>query len=792
MNDAPTLTTPAPALPPEPPLHQPIPLVYVFGLLPSVLLNEGWVASLLWCAVTTAAMRQTFPPTWQRHVAGALAALGGSLALLFFAGWDLRPLAVLLFLPAFVVGALAMRSPRLLVTLARSPIAAVLLYAGSVFGLYFAGSTAGPLPPAHDDFLYGLRAVPTPDPLTEEERLAAIRVVQAAIGGRPVDVATLPGALLEATSGRVWVTLFRPGRRARRTRGMAPAGDVLHEQLTAATQQAMKEAPTRGAWLAQQERITIIVDLAGPSETIKPRLPRRAFAGLIDLFATSDRHRFDLLVYEAEPGIDGFLLEGEDGQVGVALPADHLLSGWVTPRSRKRRYRMHNFDALHKRLLKRAGLPRETPVASLPMQRFRTYSFGLPDPAVPRTVELYRGNVLLPDEPTEELLLERIDLAGQWLLSTVEESGRFDYEYFPNKDDHGRGYNEVRHAGSVYGLFHMSRLARAEPTLAHTADDYLRAGISTLDRVYDNLGTPAGASPEDGYVAFLEGENTNSGAAALTLLSFIERPRPEEIEDPELKALLWNEGDEAAIDGLANTLVKMIDDEGKVYERWDEAWAGGGVIHEPVYYPGEAMFALALYYERTGEEKWLEAARAIGRRQIPYSRSLWVIPDHWVMQALDVLDRVDPEPTDEWRKGAYAMGARYVQEQFHSPGFRMNPGPAQRPPFPDYRGAYRRVQEVPRTTRAASRGEAIGGVARIAWRHGDPSEHWERSLIEGARHLMEQQYVPDNSFFLPDPDEVQGAIRMGIVDMHIRIDNNQHGVVALGAALAAMREQAGR
>ena len=83
-------------------------------------------------------------------------------------------------------------------------------------------------------------------------------------------------------------------------------------------------------------------------------------------------------------------------------------------------------------------------------------------------------------------------------------------------------------------------------------------------------------------------------------------------------------------------------------------------------------------------------------------------------------------------------------------------------------------------------------MARIAWRHGDPSEHWERSLIEGARHLMEQQYVSDNSFFLPDPGEVRGAIRMGIVDMHIRIDNNQHGVVALGAALAAMREQAKR
>ncbi len=95
---------------------------------------------------------------------------------------------------------------------------------------------------------------------------------------------------------------------------------------------------------------------------------------------------------------------------------------------------------------------------------------------------------------------------------------------------------------------------------------------------------------------------------------------------------------------------------------------------------------------------------------------------------------------------------------------------------------------------------AVGGLeddaadvaVELAWRRGDPSAHWERSLIDGARHLMEQMYTPDNSFYFPDPNEGLGAIRMGIIDNHIRIDNNQHGVVGLHNALDAMRrKQAG-
>jgi hypothetical protein len=251
------------------------------------------------------------------------------------------------------------------------------------------------------------------------------------------------------------------------------------------------------------------------------------------------------------------------------------------------------------------------------------------------------------------------------------------------------------------------------------------------------------------------------------------------VSDPLLKAAVWNEGDDDVLEGLATTLEFMIDDTGAVYEFWHEAAAGGGVEREPYYYPGEAMLALALYFERTSDARWLEAAKKIGRRQARLAARPFAQPDHWVMQALEVLERSEPnEPL--WRDAAYAMGHRYVREQ-HPP----HPST-----FPDYLGSFRRQQEVPRTTRAAARGEAVGAVMRVAWRNGDPAAEWERSVLEGSRHLVEQMWRKDNSFFLPNPQEALGAIRMGIIDTHCRIDNNQHAIVALGNALSIHRRRA--
>ena len=708
------------------------------------------------------------------QVAGVVAGVGGAVGVTFLRAWDLWLMLALLPFVVLATDSAARRfGPRMWEVLARLPLVTVVAWGAITTAGYQSLATRAELPQVKDDFLYPLRASDAPEPLSDEERANAVAIVRATLRGQsPPDAV---GRLAEPFSERAWVTLFRPVTRKRWVRAHGAPGAALATQLEGAAGELRGGA--RGRAL---DRAVIQIDLEGPAQRLGARGFRRTLEATIDRFMPGDLP-FRFLMYDDEAGVDGFrLVDGE--REATVLPADPLLDGWFTPRRKRSRYRMHNWRETKRQLERRSGLQAAEPWADgALLLNFRTYSFAQPDPRSERTVELYRGNTLFEGEVTEEVLLDGISAAAEWLLGTVEDDGRFDYEYFPTRDDHGRGYNEVRHAGSVYGLFHVANLAAHEPTLAPRRDAYVAAGVKALGRVYEQLGPPPGTAPGDGYVAFLEGRGgarSNSGAAALTLLSFLERPAPESVDAPQLAASLVRPGDDAILAGLAKTLMAMVDERGHVFQLWTEAQEGGLVDEQPLYYPGELLLALVRYHERTGDTDALEVAKRVGRAQIAYAERPWQIPDHWVMQALDHLDRLDPDdPT--WRQAAYHMGREYVSEQF----------PPQVAHAPDYRGAYRRDMEIGRTTRAASRGEAIGGVARIAWRRGDPSRSWERSLILGARHLLEQQYDADNTFSFPRPAEAIGAIRMGLIDNHCRIDNNQHAVVALDNALQALRRE---
>ena len=751
---------------------------YLLSLALVIVFRTGWSGVFVWGVICYLGAERLFPEHRLRHTAGVLLNLFGAVAIIFLTSLGLRPLAILLFIPGVIlVGVPPLLSDRMQSAIARSPMIVMSIYIIASLSLYGLGAKYGELPSINDDFLFYLLQDESPEPLSEQERLAAIDIIDAVLGGNQVNPASLPERLNDRHYGRVWVTLYRNSAKHRWVRGESPQNKALYGQLALAARSALEQAAATPGW-EQGEDLRVQIDLGGSETDIRPNFLLAGLRWVVGSFTDGSPH-WDFLVYRTEPGVVGFRMTG-DSRTGVVLPADVITDGLLTPRSRKKRYRTDNFAAVWDELSRRAGVPKSEP-ASERFSSFRTYSFVRPVATERRTVEVFRGNVPGPAEVDERILLDAIDRSGRWLLEQVEEDGRFDYQYFPTRDSHGKGYNEVRHAGSVYGLFYMAHLCEQEPSLRDQRDAYLRAGILAMNRVYRNLGNPPGVSPEQGFVTFLEGKKgrkSNSGSPALTLLGFMMRPAPEDVEDETLRAGVWREGDDAIMEGLAKTLLRMIDDEGKVYRYWRDALKGEGVVKEPLYFPGEAMLALAKYAERTGDKVWLEGAKAIGLRQIRHAKKPWVVPDQWVMQALVVLDEAAPGE-NQWRAGAYAMGRRYVREQF----------PPQKPPFPDYKGAYRRIQEIPRTTRAAARGEAIGGVVRIAWRHGDDSWKWERSLLEGSRHLIEQMFTVDNSYFAPNPKELLGAIRMGVVDNHCRIDNNQHAVVALSNALTALRHR---
>ncbi|MBW2528714.1 MAG: hypothetical protein JRI23_31355 [Deltaproteobacteria bacterium] len=535
-------------------------------------------------------------------------------------------------------------------------------------------------------------------------------------------------------------------------------------------------------WVTAAAQVRIQIDLPGRAVPVGRRWVHPLLVGGIAMTGPISRKslgRFDLagqLLYEVEPGIDGLVLRSGKHEA-VVLPSDPVTHGWLTPRVQ---YRTAKLEALLNRLSELAGGPQSLwSQAESELYKFRSFSFGRPVPdAAGGAMPLYRGNVI-GDAPDSDAILAGIEEAGRWLRQGVKSDGRFRYEYFANQDHYPDAYNDVRHAGCVYGLYFLYRLALREPALLGDAHDTLEAAIRSAHWLYPRLRAPKGAD-DTGLVALVEpGGNATSGAAALTLLSFLERPAPADVSHPALREQLERPEDGRIVEGLGRFLLAMIDDRGKVFHNYHEMRRSDRVAEEPLYFPGEVMLALARLHRTTGDERWLDGAKRVGEARIRRYYRERPNPDHWVMQAMWEL--FDLTKDERYADVGLDMGDRHASEQF----------PRQWAPFADYVGAYRRGDDVPRTTRACSRSEAMGGVVRIAWRLGADATPYEDALLGAADHLLENQWRPANSFYLPNPERARGAIRMGLVDNHCRIDNNQHALVGLAHALLVARRREG-
>lgn len=613
------------------------------------------------------------------------------------------------------------------------------------------------------DLLAQAFAGPPAPTLDSATKGAAVELVRTALR-TPWTGLSLPDAVRAkaATAGLggaaergVWVTLYRRGS-TEPSRAMAKAG-TLGEAIAMATQKALAAAPE--PFRTDAAALRFSVDVPGAEHLVPTR-------------------HMQTLWFLLESGVDGVVVR-RDGKDGVTLPQEAVTRGLLSPRV------MGRNKAIPKVLefaCKEGGFGKDCwKDSGTELLRFRTAAFGVSEPDGP-ALDQYRGNVLVEDRPlTEAEILESIRLGGLWLLRTVMPDGKFDYEYYPNEDKGSTDYNIVRHAGSVYGLFEMSELARMEPALAADRGAYLDAAARAMGFVVEGLESPKEAK-EPGRLCLIDRKRCESGSAALSLLTFLSRPAPEHVP-AELRDRIFPKNDKALTEGLALTLLDMIDDRGRVYAKYSEAATGKGVTKEPLYYPGESMLALVRFHQMTGDPRWLEGARRIGDWQVQvYEKDRFEFPDHWVMQALYRLWQVTKD--DRYARTAFSMSTHSVSEQY----------PFMSGPFPDYFGSWRRRDDIPRTTRAASRMEAIRAVVELGWEHkggGEDQRLWEDSLLHAARHMMEQQFRPVNSFWVARTEKTEGAYRMGIVDNHCRIDNNQHGLVGMVGALEVVRHRAG-
>ncbi len=609
-----------------------------------------------------------------------------------------------------------------------------------------------------DDALFHRYRAPEDVELSHDEMVAAMRVVEEALGA-----ATAPGDGETAGAPHgVHVTIW--GDAPEPIRGQGDGGP-LSASLEQATLAALESADDPASFGPDRARIQI--DVLHQPVPIRRRplhgLRIRVIGQRSDLplgeFDGSPLER--QLVYEIEPGVHGIRLDG-DGKHGVILPADPVTHGWLTPREKGRDRKLR---VMLRHLGEGAGGDQDLwKQPGVKLERFRTLCFGRPVPGG-EVIPLLRANVPRSGPVDAAAIVEGIDQGTRWLAGRIQPDGSFDYEAFPNSDTGSDDYNAVRHAGCVVGLYELYRSASTEDRLGPGAGALLDAALQGQGWIDAHLRPPPGAADET-LLALVDDDGwAQAGASGFALLGLLDRPRLD--DDPQ--------DDRERIEALGRFLLEMIDDQGRVYLRYGHKTRHDQVQTEHPWFPGIALLALTRTYQETGDERWLDGARRIADQRVSSYLAVGNTPCHWTMQGLWELYRTTGE--ERYARANLAMADHYVSEQF----------PPHEPPFPDYLGGFRRNDDVPRTIRAASRCEALGAAVHTARELGVDATVYEEALLAAAGHLMDNQFRPANSYYLPAPERVRGAMRLGLVDNHCRVDANKHMTRGLWAALRVLR-----
>lgn len=215
----------------------------------------------------------------------------------------------------------------------------------------------------------------------------------------------------------------------------------------------------------------------------------------------------------------------------------------------------------------------------------------------------------------EELILN----ASAFLESQVKEDGSFIYGWYPRFDNEIENYNIVRHASTLWSLICRYRMV---PDGA-LAEKIQRTIGYMLTQVRYDAGGRAYLYEEKADEIKLGG----CGMAVVALTEYMDAFQSDEYTDV-CRAL--GEGILSMMDQSTGEYYHVLNGD---FSRKEEM--------RTVYYDGEATFALCRLYSLTGEDRWLEAAKAAVDHFIRADYTQY--RDHWVAYSMNEITKHIPD-----------------------------------------------------------------------------------------------------------------------------------------------------
>jgi uncharacterized protein YyaL (SSP411 family) len=337
---------------------------------------------------------------------------------------------------------------------------------------------------------------------------------------------------------------------------------------------------------------------------------------------------------------------------------------------------------------------------------------------------------------------------GDYLVRHMHEDGSFVYAYDPVTQKESGAYNILRHAGTTYALLELFEATEDETYLraAEAALEYLRASAVPCPRYV-------------GALCILE-ENEiklgGNGLALLALTKYMELARSR--DDLELA------------EGLARFITDIQAPDGRfLFFKMDESGVSDRDFIS-LYYPGEALFALARLSMLTGEREWMEAAHRGAR---------WIITvrdsdtptgdlehDHWMLYALRELSADDVD-------SMYVGHAARLVSAIVAAQHREKTGEQSK-----WNGGY---YDPPRSTPTATRNEGLGAAHDIFTRAGDPAyaEIARDAMERGVEFTLRTQFTPGKIRETGAASDALGGFHESLDEYEIRIDYVQHNISSL-------------
>lgn len=548
-------------------------------------------------------------------------------------------------------------------------------------------------------------------PLTPLDKAYLLKLARHALYSEGRPAGDVPPNCLRGAGREAFLSLYGPNGVSLRMRA---AGSSLADSVAHAAVEARVDPAFVKSGFAKAEDVRVKVDVLSGQDLIFP-------------------HPSLNLVLEMAPALDGLAARKGDAQ-GYVLPAE-IIARQITGRTR-----------LLEAACEDAGLPADAwRSLNTEISRIRTISFmeRRPGGADGGYLEPYRA-VPLVGQLTPAALDAAALAAGKWLASTLDEDGSFASSYSPFDGQYERKvYSMGRHTEATLSLLQLC---------AKTKDPALIAAAQKAVAFLCKHIVPADAPGKFSFIH--EDIHGKLGPAALATLALLER-----------RAATGEKDHDADITQLGFFLCYMQKEDGSFYpiyefkkrvKREDPAYR---------YYPGQALLAVVRLYRQTKDEKLLKVALN-GAEHIIHQRDALLkrtepLEDPWAAQALVELYLV----AEDLSHAEYCLNIAET--------IRLHQFGREGTAFLDYVGGADQDTDTgnpPSVSVTAARLQAMNAAVSLAVKMNTASDGYRRSAQDMARFVLQNQFTPENSYYIPHPGKVLGGFRSNFIEPKIELE----------------------